>query len=115
MSPALFFQALMKFGIFTFLCFTYSAFHLFNKVGRLGGRNLYISLPSKIWERLFPKKLFIWEKHFLGKYMGGCDTCHTLMTIIRSFQVVGSFINAFSNNLITGYIKIFPNHGGTFT
>ena len=63
----------------------------------------------------FSKKIFSWQMggQVLGAILWGAVLYGTLM--IRSCQERGSFTNAFSCNLKTLNMKIFPNHEGVYT
>ena len=52
------------------------------------------------------------KRKFMGKFYGEV-LLYMRELIIRSCQVRGSFINAFSNNLNT--VNLFANHVGMFT
>ena len=57
----------------------------------------------------------IWETFSLwGEHLWEMAILHGRL-MIRSYQRWGSFTNAFSSNLKTVYLNIFPNHEGICT
>ena len=75
--------------------------------------NHSVSSALKVWEDVFfLKKLFM--QTFLGKFMGG-----GLFYMGSNDQIMQggrkSFTNAFSSNLNSVNLKVFPGHGGRHT
>ena len=72
-----------------------------------------MSHPIK-YGQIFFWKLFVADRgHFYGKIYWGTALHGGLM--IRSCHRQGSFTNAFSSNLKTVNLKMFANHGGTYS
>ena len=66
---------------------------------------------KKVWEEFFLlKKLFMGEQTFFVKFMEGLFYIGSNDQIIQGGRK--SFINAFSSNLNSVNLKIFPGHGG---
>ena len=72
-----------------------------------------VSSPKKVWEEFFLlKKIFKVEQTFFGQFMEG------LFYMGSHYHMQGgrkSFTDAFSSNLNSVNLKIFPIHGGRHT